>query len=40
MEDKRLEITAESADRGFDFATTMFIYSAVLWFTAQVWFTF
>ena len=40
MEDKRLAITDESASRGLDFATTCFIYSAILWFTAQVWYTF
>jgi len=40
MEDKRLVITDESASRGLDFATTCFIYSTILWVTAQVWYTF
>jgi hypothetical protein len=40
--DKRYPITDASASRGLDFATTIFIYSTILWFTVQVWkgFTF
>jgi len=35
-----LYIDDKSASRGLDFATTMLVYSACLWFIKAVWYTF